>query len=133
MTTSAGMSESARPPAFAWDDWYATIGGRSIKVDQVDSYLRQIFDNQYPRCDGPVAPEQHLFTSPTHAADHLKQKAIEFGGDIVGICAIEPTDVYRGRTVTHTYAIASSAFILGEIGAVSGSRHTVATRSSLSR
>lgn len=106
MTTSADISEAARPPAFAWDDWYATIGGRSINVDQVDYYLRQIFDNQYPRCDGPVASERHLFTSPKHAADHLKQKATEFGGDIVGICAIEPTDVYRGRTVTHKYAIA---------------------------
>lgn len=106
MTAASDTPESQRPPAFAWENWYAAVGGRSIKIDQVDDYLSQIFDNQYPRCDGPVAPERYLFSSPQHAADHLKQKAVEFGGDIVGICAIEPTDVYRGRTVTHKYAIA---------------------------
>jgi epoxyqueuosine reductase QueG len=36
----------------------------------------------------------------------LKRKALEFGADIVGICAIEPSDVYRGRTVTDSHAIA---------------------------
>ena len=29
---------------------------------------------------------------------HLKDKALEFGADIVGICDIEPSDVYRGRS-----------------------------------
>ena len=107
MTTPAADDlASQRPPAFAWEDWYASIGGRTIKVDQVDRYLRQIFEEQYPRCDGPIAPEPHPFESPQHAADHLKHKALEFGGDIVGICEIEPSDVYQGRAVTHRYAIA---------------------------
>lgn len=35
-----------------------------------------------------------------------KDKAIEFGADTFGICEIEPSDVYQGRTVAETYAIA---------------------------
>jgi epoxyqueuosine reductase len=93
-------------PAFSWDEWYARVGGRSIKIDAVDEYLREIRELQYPRFDGPVAPEPRVFASETEAAADIKAKARELGADIVGICRIEPSDVYRGRTVTETYAIA---------------------------
>jgi hypothetical protein len=43
---------------------------------------------------------------PAEAARHLKEKALELGADIVGICEIEPSDVYRGRVITEKYAIA---------------------------
>ena len=46
------------------------------------------------------------FASAADASRHLKEKATEFGADIVGICEIEPSDVYRGRVVTEKYAIA---------------------------
>ena len=95
-----------QPPAFAWDDWYARVGGRSIRLDEVDRYLRQIYDDQYARFHGEVAPTRREFATPEDASGHLKQKALEFGADIVGICEIEPTDVYRGRTVTDRYAVA---------------------------
>jgi epoxyqueuosine reductase QueG len=72
----------------------------------VDAYLTQIRDEQCLRFEGPVASERHLFPSPKEAAEHLKQKALEFGADIVGICEIEPSDVYQGRTITEKYAIA---------------------------
>ena len=94
------------PPAFAWDDWYAAIGGRSISIDAVDEYLRRIREEQQPRFAGPIAPVRHQFSSPLDAARHLKEKAVEFGADITGICEIEPSDVYQGRTVEHTHAIA---------------------------
>jgi ferredoxin len=94
------------PPAFAWDDWYATVGGRSIRIPEVDDLLRRIYDDQYARFDGEVAAERRIFASPADAARHLKDKAMEFGADIVGICRIEPSDVYRGRVVTEKYAIA---------------------------
>jgi epoxyqueuosine reductase len=94
------------PAAFAWDDWYAAAGGRTIRIEEVGDYLHRIYDDQYARFDGPVAAERHAFTSPDQAAQHLKEKAREFGADIVGICEIEPSDVYRGRTVTERYAIA---------------------------
>ncbi len=103
---AAGVESHSSPPAFAWDDWYQEVGGRSIRIDAVDAYLRKIYDDQYPRFQGPVAQDRHEFASPEEAADHLKRKALEFGADIVGICEIEPSDVYRGRTVTDSHAIA---------------------------
>jgi ferredoxin len=94
------------PPPFAWDDWYAAAGGRSISVPDVDDYLRKIREDQEPRFEGEVAATRHEFPSPGDAALHLKDTAQSFGADIVGICEIEPSDVYRGRTVTDKYAIA---------------------------
>jgi len=96
----------SNPPAFAWDTWYAAAGGRTIRIDEVTEILRQIHDEQYPRFDGPVAAVEREFASPDEAAAHLKAKALEFGADIVGVCEIEPADVYRGRSVTEKYAVA---------------------------
>ena len=93
-------------PAFAWDEWYAAAGGRSIRIDAVDEYLRKIREEQEPRFTGPVAAERRLFASPEKASNDLKAAAERCGADIVGICEIEPADVYRGRTVTEKYAIA---------------------------
>ena len=89
------------PPPFAWDDWYATVGGRSIRIPEVTDLLQEIFNHQYPRFDGEVAARRLAFSSPADAAQHLKAKALEFGADIVGICEIEPSDVYQGRTCEH--------------------------------
>lgn len=94
------------PPAFSWEEWYEAVGGRSIQIDDVDKLLARIREDQYPRFDGEVASTRHEFASPDEAADHVKAKAQEFGADIVGVCEIEPSDVYRGRTVTEKYAIA---------------------------
>jgi hypothetical protein len=65
------------PPAFAWEDWYAADGGRSIRIDAVDDYLRQIFTDQQPRFTGPVAATRRSFPSPEEASAHLKDKALE--------------------------------------------------------
>jgi ferredoxin len=94
------------PPAFQWNDWYAAVGGRTIQIDEVDALLRQIYDDQYHRFNGPVAAEKTLFASPEIAAETIKNKAREFGADIVGICLIEPGDIYRGRSVSGKFAIA---------------------------
>ena len=99
-------ADKASPPPFSWDEWYDQVGGRSIRIEEVDEYLKQIRQDQYQRFDGEVAAERHEFTSPAEAAEHLKAKAVEFGADAVGICVIEPSDVYRGKTVTETYAVA---------------------------
>jgi epoxyqueuosine reductase QueG len=96
----------ASPPPFHWDDWYGAVGGRSIRVEEVQDYLQQIYDDQYKRFDGEVASTRTSFPTPADASRHLKAKALEFGADIVGICEIEPGDVYRGRTVAEKYAIA---------------------------
>lgn len=105
MTTRASAS-TAPPPAFSWEDWYAAVGGRSISIAEVDDYLKRIHDDQYRRFDGEVAPARFPFSSSQEAAHHLKAKALELGADIVGVCTIEPSDVYRGRTVTESHAIA---------------------------
>jgi ferredoxin len=99
-------SPVAPPPAFAWEEWYAAVGGRTIHIDQVDDYLRRIRQDQDPRMDGPVAETRREFPSPQAAAAHVKERALALGADIVGICRIEPTDVYRGRTVDYEFAIA---------------------------
>ncbi len=94
------------PPAFRWDEWYAQVGGRSIQIADVDALLARIRDEQYPRFDGEVAAERREFASPAAAAAHVKEQALACGADIVGICEIEASDVYRGRTVPEKYAIA---------------------------
>ncbi len=94
------------PPAFQWDDWYGSVGGRSINIPEVDALRMRIQTEQYPRFDGPVAALKHEFFSPAEAAQHIKAKSEEFGADIVGICEIEPSDIYRGKSVTEKFAIA---------------------------
>lgn len=94
------------PPAFHWDAWYAQIGGRKIKIEEVDEILKKIYDDQYLRFEGPVHERKTEFESTAIAATVIKEKAKEFGADIVGICKIEPTDIYRGKHVTEKYAIA---------------------------
>lgn len=91
---------------FAWDDWYSAVGGRTIAIAEVDEILRRIREEQEPRFDGPIASERVAFESPEDAARQLKARALAFGADIVGICTIEPSDVYRGRLVTERFAIA---------------------------
>jgi hypothetical protein len=93
-------------PPFSWEEWYAAVGGRSIRIEQVSEYLEKIYNDQYLRFDGPVASPRHEFASPEDAAHQLKSAATECGADIVGICEIEPSDVYRGRTVSEKYAVA---------------------------
>ena len=91
--------------AFQWDAWYEKVGGRSIKIDAVDDYLQQIFQDQYPRLTGPVNPNPTPL-SATEAADAIKSKAMLLGADMVGICEVEPSDVYQGRVIEERYAIA---------------------------
>jgi hypothetical protein len=106
MSPDSDSDSCAQPPPFAWEEWYAAVGGRSIQIDEVSVYLQKIYDDQYARFEGPVAPVRHDFASTADAAAHLKRAAIEFGADIVGIAEIEPSDIYRGRTVIEAYAVA---------------------------
>ena len=94
------------PPAFAWDDWYAGLGGRTINIPEVEEILHNIYYDQFTRFQGQVADEKKDLGNPKEAATHIKEKAKEFGADIVGICEIEPSDIYRGREINEKYAIA---------------------------
>lgn len=93
------------PPAFLWDEWYGSIGGRSISIKEVDSILKEIKEHQYPRFSGPVNPTRINFENGAEAAAAVKQKARELSADEVGIAEIEPSDIYKGREVKEKYAI----------------------------
>jgi len=97
---------NSNPPPFSWQDWYDAVGGRTISIDEVNKYLKDIYEDQYERFEGEASAQKHIFTSPAEAAEVIKKKAAEFGADIAGICEIEPSDVYRGKTITEKYAIA---------------------------
>ncbi|MBC8145732.1 MAG: hypothetical protein H7X80_09100 [bacterium] len=101
-----GDASPNSPPAFAWDEWYAGVGGRTIDIPEVNRYLELIYNEQLPWFTGDVSGTQTHFDSPDDAARTLKAKAMDFGADIVGICEIEPSDIYRGRALTERYAIA---------------------------
>ena len=68
-------SRESSPPAFAWEDWYAAVGGRSINIDEVSTYLKKIYDDQYHRFDGPVAPVRLDFASVEESTAALKSSA----------------------------------------------------------
>jgi epoxyqueuosine reductase len=91
--------------AFNWDAWYESVGGRSIRIDQVDQLLAKIREDQYPRFDGEVNPSRTVFERAEDAARNIKEKAFDLGADEVGIAAIEPSDIYAGREVNERFAI----------------------------
>jgi ferredoxin len=97
--------DGASPPAFAWDRWYGAVGGRTIAVPEVDALLRHIYDDQTPRFHGDPSPAKVDLGPAAAAADRIKEVARGLGADVVGIARVEPSDLYRGRTVPHPFAI----------------------------
>ena len=75
-------------------------------IPEANELLQRIRAEQEPRFSGPVAATPYPFPSAGDAAAYIKAQAVAFGADIAGICRIEPTDVYQGRTVPFDYAIA---------------------------
>ena len=79
-----------------WEEWYAAVDGRSIRPREVSNYLNMIREEQVLRFEGQSRKSGAPFALLQEASDHLKEKDVEFGADIVGICEIEPSDVYQG-------------------------------------
>lgn len=98
-------SSETSPPAFHWDEWYNSIGGRRIKIAEVDTILNEIKEYQYPRFKGTVNELRTDFASQILAAGAVKKKAFELGADEVGIAQIDPTDIYKGRVIHEKYAV----------------------------
>lgn len=96
---------STSPPAFSWDDWYSSVGGRSIHIAEVDLILQQIREYQYPKFIGEVNPRQTVFESTAAASSAIKKMAFVSGADEVGIAEIEPTDIYKDRVINEKYAV----------------------------
>src|SRR4051794_10657624 len=93
---SNAQTATQSPPAFSWEDWYEGVGGRSIVLPEGQKILREIYEEQYLRFNGPVASERRAFHSDEEASAIIKERAALFGADIVGICEIEPSDIYQG-------------------------------------
>ena len=49
MSLDAAADSPVPPPPFAWEEWYAAVGGRSIRIEEVSMYLQKIYDDQYAR------------------------------------------------------------------------------------
>ncbi len=98
-------SSESSPPAFQWDDWYASIGGRNINDADMNQLLKDIKRKQYPRFRGEVSAQQQPFASPAEAAKAIKDKALALGAGDAGIAEIEPSDIYKGREIHDRYAI----------------------------
>src|ERR1700734_170274 len=96
---------STSPPPFSWDEWYASVGGRSIHITEVDHILHEIKEYQYPKFKGEVNVIPTVFETAEEAAALVKRKALELGADEVGIAEIEPTDIYKDRVINEKYAI----------------------------
>jgi len=67
------MPQALLPP-FAWEDWYEAVGGRSIRIEEVSTYLQKIYEDQYPRFDGETAPARQDFASAEEAARPVAQR-----------------------------------------------------------
>ncbi len=93
------------PPAFNWDAWYGSLGGRIINIEEVDDLLRKIKEDQYPRFDGEINPKKHPFKNQKEASIAIKTFARKIGADEVGVAEIEATDIYKGREVQERFAI----------------------------
>jgi len=93
------------PPPFSWDDWYSSVGGRTIHIAEVDDIMHGIKNYQLPRFKGDTNPVQTVFDSPATAAAAVKKMAFELGADEVGVAEIEPSDIYKNRVVNEKYAI----------------------------
>ncbi|MCB9222990.1 MAG: reductive dehalogenase domain-containing protein [Crocinitomicaceae bacterium] len=93
------------PPAFQWDTWYNSVGGRTIAIEEVNNILNEIKELQYPRFSGKVNPVRTDFHTPLEASELIKRKALDLGAGDVGIALIEPTDIYQDREINETFAI----------------------------
>lgn len=109
MTTYVPLPTLQRPSPFDWEGWYGAVGGRTIDIPEATMWMRRIHDEQYPRFDGPVSTIRRDFASPADASHWVKELARTHGADIVGICRVEPADIYAGRTVSHSFAIVVGA------------------------
>ena len=74
-------------PAFSWDEWYARVGGRSIRIDAVDEYLREIREDAVPalRRPGRAGAARVRERGGGRRATSRRRRA-QLGADIVGIC-----------------------------------------------
>ncbi len=100
------MARNESNPPFDWQAWYAACGGRVDHTPGASEIVAEIYTKQSLEFQGPAAEERTPFDTASQAAEFVKAAARAAGAAAVGITRIEPSDVYHGRTVSETYAIA---------------------------
>jgi len=100
------MVGKTQKPPFDWESWYQACGGRVDHTPQASKIVAKIYNEQAPKFTGHVESTTRPFDSSDQASQFVKDLAIEAGAAAVGITRIEPADVYEGRSVDETYAIA---------------------------
>ena len=93
-------------PPFDWESWYEACGGRVDHTPQASKIVAKGYNEQAPKFTGLVENAMRPFGSPDQASQFVKDVAIGTGAAAVGIARIEPGDVYAGRSIKETYAIA---------------------------
>jgi hypothetical protein len=65
------MNNQFSPPSFAWDEWYGSVGGRSINIDEVQRLLKEIHEDQYKRFESEVVVEKKVFANSIDASNAM--------------------------------------------------------------
>lgn len=92
------------PGPFNWDLWYGSVGGRTISIPEADQWMDKI-NQQSARFEGVVSPKKLSFNSDELASGWVKNLALQYGADAVGICVVDESDVYSSRSVHERFAI----------------------------
>ena len=100
------MAKKKLNPPFDWESWYQACDGRVDHTLQASKIVAKIYNEQAPKFTGFVESTTRPFGSPDQASKFVKTVAKGAGAAAVGIAKIEPSDVYDGRSVNETYAIA---------------------------
>ena len=100
------VTEKESTPPFDWEAWYEACGGRVDHTPGASKIIAEIYNTQSLAFEGPAAEKKIPFKTEQQAADFVKAAARTAGAAAVGITRIEPSDIYQGRTVSETYAIA---------------------------
>ena len=100
------MAKKTQKPPFDWESWYEACGGRIDHTPKASEIVARISSEQGPKFTGSVECSARPFGTPDQASQFVKECATEAGAAAVGITRIEPSDIYEGRSVDETYAIA---------------------------
>lgn len=103
-------ADTNSPAGWAGEIWFKLfqqrdgVAGYHPKCESVNNHALEV---QVPQMhERSATSNSHSFATDEQARDHIKEKALEFGADAVGVTEIRPTDLYNGSMVSERYAIA---------------------------
>lgn len=82
----------------------------SVEVPaEATRYMKLAVEEQWHRQRGEVNPARIRTTDPATLTRMVKETARDLGADLVGVAEVDQAFVYKGRYVTHKYAISLGA------------------------